>query len=64
MLESLGKCSRHKRRRQIAIEGKAWKLTEDSEEDVDEEISTAATLEEDTQRGEDDGKDDLADIAV
>jgi hypothetical protein len=38
-------------------------VTEDSEEDVDEEISTAATLEEDTQRGEDDGKDDLADIA-
>ena len=40
------------------------RLTQDGEEDVDEEVSTAATLEEDTQRREDDGKDDLADVAI
>lgn len=39
------------------------KLTQDGEEDVDAEIGTAPTLEEDTDGGEDDGKDDLADIA-
>ena len=38
-------------------------VTEDGQQDVDEEISIAATLEEDTQRWEDDGKKDLADIA-
>lgn len=39
-------------------------LTEDGEEDVDAQIGTAATLKEDAQRREEDGKDDLADIAV
>jgi hypothetical protein len=38
-------------------------VTKDRQQDVDEEISVAAALEEDTQRGEDDGKKDLADIA-
>lgn len=38
-------------------------VTQNSEEDVDEEVSSAATLEEDTQRREDDGKKDLADVA-
>jgi hypothetical protein len=42
----------------------AGNVTEDGEQDVDQKITTAATLEEDSQRGEDDGKDDLADIAV
>jgi hypothetical protein len=40
------------------------RLTQDGEEDVDEEIGAATTLEEDTHGREDDGKDDLADIAV
>ncbi len=40
------------------------KLTEDGQQDVDEEISTAATLEEDSKRRKDDGKDDLANVAV
>ena len=39
-------------------------VTQDSEEDVDEEVSSAAALEEDTQGREDDGKKDLADVAV
>jgi hypothetical protein len=39
------------------------RLTQDGEEDVDEEIGAATTLEEDTHGREDDGKDDLADIA-
>lgn len=38
--------------------------TQDGQQDVDEEVRTAAALEEDTQRRQDEGKDDLADIAV
>lgn len=38
-------------------------VTQDGKEDVDEEVGTAATLEEDTHGREDDGKEDLADIA-
>lgn len=38
--------------------------TQDGKEDVDEEVGTAATLEEDTHGREDDGKEDLADVAV
>jgi hypothetical protein len=38
--------------------------TQDGEEDVDEEVGTAATLEEDTHGREDDGKEDLADVAI
>jgi len=38
-------------------------VTQDGQQDVDEEIGTAAALQEDTQRREDDGKNDLADIA-
>lgn len=37
--------------------------TEDGEENVDEKISTTSTLEEDSERREDDGNDDLADVA-
>jgi len=38
-------------------------VTQNGQQDVDEEISVAAALEEDTQRWEDDGEEDLADVA-
>ena len=38
-------------------------VTQDGKEDVNEEVGTAATLEEDTHGREDDGKEDLADVA-
>lgn len=37
-------------------------VTENGEQDVDEEISIAASLEENSERREDDGKDDLANV--
>ena len=37
-------------------------VTQDGEQDVDEEIRVAAALEEDAERGEEDGEDDLADV--
>jgi hypothetical protein len=37
---------------------------ENREENVDQEISSTSALQEDSQRGQDDGEDDLADIAV
>lgn len=40
-----------------------WDVTEDSQQNVDEEVGAAATLKEDTEWWEDDGKNDLADIA-
>ena len=39
-------------------------VTQDSEKDVDEEIGAAAALEEDTKGREEDGEDDLDDVAV
>lgn len=39
-------------------------LTKDGQHNVDEKVSAASDLEEDTQRREDDGEDDLADVAV
>lgn len=39
-------------------------VTQNGEQDVDEEISIAASLKEHSERGEDDGKNDLANIAV
>ena len=39
------------------------RTTEDGQEQVDEEVGAAATLEEDTKRGEHDGADDLDDVA-
>lgn len=39
-------------------------VTEDSQEDVDEKVGVAATLEEDAERRENDGEDDFADITV
>jgi len=38
-------------------------VTQNGQEDVDEEIGIATALKEDTERREDDGKDDLADVA-
>lgn len=38
-------------------------VTQDSQQDVDEEVGVATTLEKDTQGWEDDGKKDLADVA-
>jgi hypothetical protein len=39
-------------------------VTQDGEQDVDEQIGTASALEEDTQRWQENGKDDLADVAA
>jgi hypothetical protein len=39
-------------------------VTQDCQKDVDEEIGTAATLKEDAQRWEENGEDDLANVAV
>jgi len=38
-------------------------VTKNGQEDVDEEVSAATTLKEDTERWEEDGKNDLADVA-
>ena len=38
-------------------------VTQDGKQDVDAEISTAATLEENTDGGQNDGKENLADVA-
>ena len=39
-------------------------VAQDRQEDVDEEIGIATAFEEDTKRWEDDGENDLADIAM
>ena len=39
-------------------------VAQDCQEDVDEEVGIATALEEDTKRWEDDGENDLADIAI
>ena len=41
----------------------AGNVTQDGEQDVDEEVGTASALEEDSDGREDDGKEDLADVA-
>lgn len=38
--------------------------TQDGQTDVDQEVRAASFLQEDTQRGQDDGEDDLADVTV
>lgn len=38
-------------------------VTQDGQQDVDEEVGIAATLQEDAQGREDDGEDDLDDVA-
>jgi len=45
------------------VSGTHRNVTEDGQQDVDEEVGVATALEEDTQRWEDDGKKDLADVA-
>ena len=42
----------------------AGNVAQDCEQDVDEQVRAASALEEDTERWEDDGEDDLDDIAV
>jgi hypothetical protein len=42
----------------------AGNVTQDGEEDVDEEVSAAAALEEHSDWGNEDGEDDLDDVAV
>ena len=37
-------------------------VTEDCEQDVDEQVTATATLEENTKRGKEDGEDNFADI--
>lgn len=37
----------------------SWDVTEDGQQDVDTDVSTATSLEEDTQRWEDDGEGSL-----
>ena len=48
----------------MCVAGKIWAYTEDGEQDVDQEVGAAATLEEDTDGREEDGEDDLDDVAV
>jgi len=38
-------------------------VTQDCQQDVDQKVSAATTLKEDTERWEEDGEDDLADVA-
>ena len=42
----------------------AGNVTQDSQQDVDEEVGAATTLKEDSYGRQDDGEDDLADVAV
>jgi hypothetical protein len=42
----------------------AGNVTEDGKQDVDQKVTTASTLEEYTQRRQEDSEDDLADVAV
>jgi len=41
----------------------ARNVTQDCQQDVDEQVCTATTLKENTQRWQKDSKDDLADVA-
>ncbi len=38
-------------------------ITQDGQEDVDEEVAIAAALKEDSERGQEDGEDDLDEVA-
>lgn len=46
------------------LAGHGGERTAQREDDVQAELPAAADLEEDSKRGEDDGEDDLADVAV
>lgn len=39
-------------------------VTQDGQQDVDQEISTTSALQEDTQRRQEDGENDLADVTI
>jgi hypothetical protein len=45
------------------VSGTHRNVTEDGQQDVDEEVGIATTLEEDTERRDEDGEDDLDDVA-
>ena len=51
-------------KRNIQSVDDAGNPAQNSQTDVDQEISTASALQEDTQRGQDDGEEDLADVTV
>jgi hypothetical protein len=53
-----------RRTRYVQSMNDAGNKTKNGEQNIDQKITTAATLEEDTQRREEDGKDDFADIAI
>jgi hypothetical protein len=38
--------------------------SQDGQTDVDQEVRTTSALQEDTQRRQDDGEDDLADVTI
>jgi hypothetical protein len=42
----------------------AGNITQNCQQDVDQKVSTASALKEDTKRREEDSKNDLADIAI
>lgn len=39
-----------------------WNVPKDSQQDVDPEVGTATSLEEDSDRGEEDSKEDFNDV--
>ena len=39
-------------------------IPKNRQEDIDQQVGIAATLEEDTQRGNEDGEDDFANVAI
>lgn len=39
-----------------------WDIAEDGEQDVDEQVTTAAALQEDAHRWQEDGHNDFADV--
>ena len=53
-----------KQRKHVQRVNDAGDVTQDSEENVDQEVGIAAALEEHTERGQEDGEDDLDDIAA
>ena len=46
------------------MKGKGYLLSKNCQQNVDQEVSTTSALKEDTKRWEDDGENDLADIAI
>lgn len=50
-------------RQNIQSVNDSWNVTQDGQQDVDEEVGIASALEEDTERWQHDGEDDLDDVA-